>query len=91
MLRVHRFEIGRCVGSDGSDGSSAFPTENIRELRWLVYTRAEVGVDVVDADELVLDQDLAFLGLWNRYISLVLQDFRSTGLLDVHGLHSLWE
>jgi hypothetical protein len=29
-------------------------------------------VDVIDANELILDEHLAFLRLWNRYISFVL-------------------
>ena len=46
-------------------------------------------VDVVDADELVLDEDLAFLDLRHRDILLVLQNLRPTSLLDPHSLHRL--
>jgi hypothetical protein len=49
----------------------------------LYYSR----VDEVDADIVVLDQDLAFFGLRDGQVSLVLQDLSAAVLLHDHTLH----
>jgi hypothetical protein len=48
-------------------------------------------VNVVDADELVLDEHLAVLGLRNGSVRLVLQDVCSARLLNDDGFHGLWD
>jgi hypothetical protein len=46
-------------------------------------------VNVVDANEVVLDQDFALLRLRDGGVGPVLEHLRSAGLLDYHSLHRL--
>lgn len=53
---------------------------------WSIGSR----VDVVNADEVVLDEDFSILWLGNGYIGLVLQDVNATCLLNQDCFHGLW-
>ena len=63
-----------------------FFTEDFGFGRW-VKAGAEVGVDVIDADEVVLDEDFTFF--WGRYreIGFVLEDFCAAGFLYENAVH----
>jgi len=52
-------------------------------MAWRLILR----VDEVDADVVVLDQDLAFFGLRDGEVGLVLQDLGAAVLLHDHSLH----
>lgn len=51
--------------------------------------RGGLRVNVVDADELVLYEDLAFFGCGDGEVGLVLEDFDAAGFLDQDTLHGL--
>lgn len=53
--------------------------------------RCNVRVDVIDANELVLDEYFAFFGLWHGDIGFVLQDLCSARRLNHNTLHRLWD
>ncbi len=46
-------------------------------------------VDVIDANEVVLDQNLAFCGCWDWKVSFILQDFDTACLLNQNAAHGL--
>lgn len=46
-----------------------------------------IRVYVVDADEVVFDEDFTLLGRWDWKVGLVLEDFCSSGLLDQDAFH----
>ena len=48
-------------------------------------------VDVVDADEVVLDEDFALFGFGDWEVGLVLQDLCSSSLFHQYPLHGLWD
>jgi hypothetical protein len=48
----------------------------------------DLRVDEVDANVIILDQDLAFFGLGNGEVGLILQDLSTAILLHDHALHS---
>ena len=47
----------------------------------------ELRVNVIDADELVLDEKLPFLGLRDGQVGAVLEDFGAARLLDEDAPH----
>ena len=49
----------------------------------------DLRVDEIDADKVVFDQDLAFLGLRDGQVGAVLQHFGPAVLLHDHALHRL--
>ena len=55
-----------------------------------VETRTEIGINVIDANEVVLDEELAFFGGRDRQIGFVLEDFGSAGLFNEDAFHRLW-
>lgn len=63
------------------DGAGGFFAEDFG-FGGRVETGAEVGVDVVDADEGVFDEDFALFGRGDWEVGFVLQDFCSAGLFD---------
>ncbi len=52
--------------------------------------RGEQGyarVDVIDTNEVVLDQNLAFFWCWNWEVGFILQDFDTACFLDENTAH----
>ena len=70
------------------DLAGGFTAECQREGRRWVETRAEVGVDEVDASKVVAHEDLALLGLGDGDV-LVVEDLDAAGLGDGDGLHGV--
>lgn len=58
---------------------------------WWEGGEEDVRVDVVDADEVVLHEDLAFGGLGDGEVGAVLQDLDAASLLNKDALHGLGE
>ena len=51
----------------------------------------DVRVDIVDANEVVLHQHLAFFGCWDWQISLIFKHLDAAGLLDNNAFHGFWD
>jgi hypothetical protein len=49
----------------------------------------DLRVDEVDADKVIFDQDLAFFGLGDGEVGLVLQHFGAAVFFHDHALHRL--
>lgn len=93
-LRVHVHDSGAdWEGCDvlvvRDDLAGGLAAEDDGEVE-LVQAAAEVGVDEVDACELVLDEDLALLGGGYRHV-FVVEDVDAAGLGDLDGLHCGWD
>ena len=67
-----------------------FTTEDHGHRRG-IEPRAEVGIYVVYADDVVPDEDFAFFQLRDGDVGLVLQHFRAAGFLDEDAFHGFGE
>lgn len=73
-------------GVRSDDLTRRLASEKERELGGRVEPRAEVGVDEVDAGEVVPDENLALLEFWHRDLGLV-EDVDAARLGDGDGVH----
>lgn len=56
-----------------------------------VEPSAEVGVDVIDTDEIILDEDLALFEAWDGEVGAVFEDIGSAGFGDTDTFHCFRE
>lgn len=57
-------------------------------VEWVQGKEIErIRVNKVDADEIILDQNLTFFQFWNGNISTVLENFWTTGSFDDNAFH----
>ena len=73
-------------GAERDDSARGFSAEDLG-FGGGVETGAEVGVYVVDADVLVLDEDFAGFGGGDWKVVFVLEDFGAAGFFDEDAFH----
>ena len=84
---VAGFHVGD-ARANRDHGAGAFHADGQRHVRGLVEAGAEIDVDIVQADGLVLDQRLSGTGLGGGHI-LPLHHFRAAVLMDADGFGHL--
>jgi hypothetical protein len=76
----------------GVESGTEIATKGMSISAWEVRKkigRGDIRVDVVDANEIVLDQDLAFFWGRNWEVSPILKDLNTTSLLNEDSIHGL--